>query len=265
MSSDLAYAPFGETYAEAGTPDRSFTGENQDTTPGSTTGLYDFMFREYAQYGRWISPDPAGLAAVDPSNPQIWNRYAYVANNPLSSVDPLGLECEQPCPPDVDGGGGGSGGDGGGPGGGEPGEPNPPDLPPGPPLPDLPPPSTEPTGPIQCESPTQCTVMAAVPPVDTISFPSGPGVGNLGMRSLGGAGFSVNQAHDPLWVCFTLALGFALAYVCGLDGLLFFVGGLAFWFGIHVAAAPLVYRLLPKRLVAPTGTIQSLGIGSGKH
>jgi len=41
---------------------------------------------------RWISPDPAGLGAVDPSNPQTWNRYAYVGNNPLSNVDPLGLD-----------------------------------------------------------------------------------------------------------------------------------------------------------------------------
>ncbi len=91
MYSDLAYAPFGETYAEAGTVDRSFTGQNQDTIQGSTTGLYDFLFREYAQYGRWISPDPAGLGVVDSTNPQTWNRYAYVLNNPLSNVDPLGL------------------------------------------------------------------------------------------------------------------------------------------------------------------------------
>jgi RHS repeat-associated protein len=69
MYSDLAYAPFGETYAEAGTTGRSFTGQNQDTIQGTTTGLYDFLFREYAQYGRWISPDPAGLGAVDPTNP----------------------------------------------------------------------------------------------------------------------------------------------------------------------------------------------------
>jgi hypothetical protein len=36
-------------------------------------------------------PDPAGLAAVDLTNPQTWNRYAYVGNNPLGNVDPLGL------------------------------------------------------------------------------------------------------------------------------------------------------------------------------
>jgi RHS repeat-associated protein len=75
MYYDTAYAPFGETYSETGTTDRSFSGQNQDTIQGSTTGLYDFAFREYAQYGRWISPDPAGLGVVDPTNPQSWNRY----------------------------------------------------------------------------------------------------------------------------------------------------------------------------------------------
>jgi RHS repeat-associated protein len=94
MYSDLAYAPFGETYAEAGTPDRSFTGQNQDTVPGSTTGLYDFMYREYAQYGRWISPDPAGLGAVSLGDPQSWNRYAYVRNSPLAFWDVGGLGCD---------------------------------------------------------------------------------------------------------------------------------------------------------------------------
>jgi len=40
--------------------------------------------------GRWLAPDPAGLAAVDLTNPQTWNRYAYVGNNPLSNMDPMG-------------------------------------------------------------------------------------------------------------------------------------------------------------------------------
>ena len=49
--------------------------------------------------GRWTSPDAAGLAAVDPTNPQSWNRYSYVLNNPLANVDPLGLhdDCGGPC------------------------------------------------------------------------------------------------------------------------------------------------------------------------
>ena len=55
-------------------------------------GVYDFPMREYSpSQGRWWTPDPAGLAAVDPSNPQSWNRYAYVNGMPLSATDPLGL------------------------------------------------------------------------------------------------------------------------------------------------------------------------------
>ena len=85
---DVAYAPYGEDYADSGTTDLDFTGQNQDTV----SGLYDFLYREYhPNSGRWIQPDPAGLAAADPANPQSWNRYAYVGNNPLNAVDPLGL------------------------------------------------------------------------------------------------------------------------------------------------------------------------------
>ncbi len=84
---DGAYAPYGENYAEAGTTDRNFTGQNQDTA----SDLYDFLYREYhPTQGRWIQPDPAGLAAVDISNPQSWNRYGYVANSPLVNIDPNG-------------------------------------------------------------------------------------------------------------------------------------------------------------------------------
>jgi len=92
MFFDGAYAPFGESYAVAGTAsgELDFTGQSQDTL----TGLYDFLYREYNPVqGRWISPDPSGLSAVDPSNPQTWNRYAYVLNNPLSYTDLLGLDC----------------------------------------------------------------------------------------------------------------------------------------------------------------------------
>jgi hypothetical protein len=53
------------------------------------------LFREYdLTQGRWMTPDPAGMAAVDPTNPQSWNRYAYVNNNPLKATDPLGLDLD---------------------------------------------------------------------------------------------------------------------------------------------------------------------------
>jgi RHS repeat-associated protein len=131
---DVAYAPFGESYVPSGTTDLSYTGENQD----AVAGHYDFLFREYNPvHGRWISPDPAGTAVVDPTNPQSWNRYAYVLNIPLLLSDALGLMDNGcvwhddtntlVCPdPPVGGGGGGicftcgpllTGGGGGGGGG----------------------------------------------------------------------------------------------------------------------------------------------------
>jgi len=91
--SATAYAPFGETYATYPNPsasaDPSFTGQNSDTVSGD----YDFLAREYSTQGRWPSPDPAGRGAVNPMNPQSWNRYAYVLNNPLTMTDHLGLDC----------------------------------------------------------------------------------------------------------------------------------------------------------------------------
>jgi RHS repeat-associated protein len=90
---DVAYAPYGEDYNGSGTtPDLAFTDQNQDTAKnGWSSNLYDFMLREYrTAHGRWTSPDPAGLGAVDPSSPQSWNRYAYVVNNPLAMIDILG-------------------------------------------------------------------------------------------------------------------------------------------------------------------------------
>jgi RHS repeat-associated protein len=72
-----------------------YTGQNQDTESsgaGGAGGLYDFLYREHSPVqGRWLSPDPWGLAAVSPSDPQSWNRYAYVGNRPTNSIDPLGL------------------------------------------------------------------------------------------------------------------------------------------------------------------------------
>jgi hypothetical protein len=36
------------------------------------TAYYDFLFREYSQVeGRWLSPDPAGLAVVNPEDRRV--------------------------------------------------------------------------------------------------------------------------------------------------------------------------------------------------
>jgi len=72
-----------------------FTGLENDYTI-----LNHAYYRQYSNLmGRWMTPDPAGMAAVDPGNPQSWNRYAYVNNNPTNATDPLGLcgDFDSPC------------------------------------------------------------------------------------------------------------------------------------------------------------------------
>lgn len=61
------------------------------------SSLYHTDFRQYSSAeGRWLTPDPSGAKAADPKNPQSWNLYAYVLNNPISHADPTGLD---PCDP----------------------------------------------------------------------------------------------------------------------------------------------------------------------
>jgi hypothetical protein len=51
----------------------------------------DYFHARYfgAALGRFTSPDPGNIGA-SLYNPQTWNGYSYVANNPLNSVDPSG-------------------------------------------------------------------------------------------------------------------------------------------------------------------------------
>jgi RHS repeat-associated protein len=57
----------------------------------SETGMDFFTARYYGSaLRRFMSPDPAN-AGADPTDPQTWNAYAYVRNNPLVLVDPMGL------------------------------------------------------------------------------------------------------------------------------------------------------------------------------
>ncbi len=60
-----------------------FTGKERDTE----SGLDYFGARYYASsMGRWLSPDKP-FADQHPANPQSWNLYSYVRNNPLTSID----------------------------------------------------------------------------------------------------------------------------------------------------------------------------------
>jgi RHS repeat-associated protein len=99
-----------------------------------TPGILPTPNRMYSYgKGRWMTPDPAGLAAGDASNPESLNRYSYVMNNPTSLIDPSGLD-PVPCPPgsppgeiciQVNGNPLPGGFDGGGIGGGAPSGPQP--------------------------------------------------------------------------------------------------------------------------------------------
>jgi len=94
------YMPFGE---ELGAPvggrttgmgfsvadgnRKKFTGYERD----SETGLDFAQARYYSStLGRFASPDPFGGSMIT-GDPQSFNRYAYVGNNPVNATDPSGL------------------------------------------------------------------------------------------------------------------------------------------------------------------------------
>ena len=57
------------------------------------TGMSHTLNRQYPMnLARWLTPDPAGLKAVKLQDPQTWNMYAYVRNNPTTLVDPKGTD-----------------------------------------------------------------------------------------------------------------------------------------------------------------------------
>ncbi len=54
----------------------------------------DFAQARYysSKLGRFYSTDPIMISDAQVSNPQGWNLYAYVGNNPLAFTDPTGME-----------------------------------------------------------------------------------------------------------------------------------------------------------------------------
>jgi len=65
------------------------TGKERDTESGNDY----FGARYYASsMGRWLSPDPKIISKQRMFDPQQWNMYSYVRNNPLIAIDPDGRE-----------------------------------------------------------------------------------------------------------------------------------------------------------------------------
>lgn len=81
-----AYMPFGTTRSHTGTDTTNYKFTDQELDPES--GLYNYGARLYDPViGRFISADSI---VPDFSSPQALNRYAYCLNNPLIFVDPTG-------------------------------------------------------------------------------------------------------------------------------------------------------------------------------
>ena len=69
-----------------------------DLERDAESGTEHAQFRNYtSKQGRWLAPDPYS-GSYDLTNPQSMNRYMYVLNNPMSLLDPSGLDASpDPC------------------------------------------------------------------------------------------------------------------------------------------------------------------------
>lgn len=96
---DADFTPYGQEISytsrlqtTACPPNYKFTGYERDpeTAYGQGDTGVDYAFARYysSRLGRFLSTDPLGGAI---GNLQSHNRYAYVGNNPLNSIDPFGL------------------------------------------------------------------------------------------------------------------------------------------------------------------------------
>ena len=97
---DIQSLPFGDqlySFTDVNAPSTAddstplhFTGKERDSESGNDY----FGARYYASsMGRFLSPDDGSGVYSDPTNPQSWNLYSYVLNNPLTGVDPDGHDC----------------------------------------------------------------------------------------------------------------------------------------------------------------------------
>jgi RHS repeat-associated protein len=94
------YQPFGEEilsgvgqrttaqgYDQADGVKQKYAGMERD----EATGMAHTLWRKYdSSSGRWTSPDPY-TASMTTADPQSFNRYTYVNNDPVNLVDPSGL------------------------------------------------------------------------------------------------------------------------------------------------------------------------------
>ncbi len=84
----MSFYPYGE---DRGTVQPNDSLKFATYTRDSATGLDYADQRYYANnFGRFMSPDPSSDSG-GPSDPQSWNRYSYVGNDPVNFFDRFGL------------------------------------------------------------------------------------------------------------------------------------------------------------------------------
>jgi RHS repeat-associated protein len=83
--------PFGDGLLCSGTDatEHHFTGKERDAESG-----LDYFGARYltTDLGRWMTPDPGKLTLKHLINPQKWDKFNYVLNNPLAMIDPDGQQ-----------------------------------------------------------------------------------------------------------------------------------------------------------------------------
>ncbi len=86
VAQDQLFYPWGQTWTMAGTTQetRFASLRHRDSETGADPTLYR-MFS--STQGRWFSPDPVPGTTSDP---QTFDLYSYVANNPTNRTDPRG-------------------------------------------------------------------------------------------------------------------------------------------------------------------------------
>jgi len=87
---EILFYPFGELWTgSSGCGTHQVFAQLPDYDP--EIDEYNTANRHYTPSGRWMSPDPGGLKVVNMDDPQTWNMYAYVRNDPTTLTDPTGL------------------------------------------------------------------------------------------------------------------------------------------------------------------------------
>lgn len=100
VKSRIDYAAFGEEIqsnvgqrtGQGYSPNDSLRQKYAQTERDEATDLNHTWFRKYEnRSGRWTSPDPYN-GSISINDPQSFNKYSYVKNQPTNFIDPTGLQ-----------------------------------------------------------------------------------------------------------------------------------------------------------------------------